>query len=300
MPKYYDGPARVLVGYDGSQDSHAALRFAASEALAREADLIIVKAVDDIVFGSAWGVVIDPDELRRAAAEDIREAVALAQAEGVPLERIRTDVVSGNPAAQLAHLSERVSLVVMGRRSVAPGGKAFVGSTTVGLVGTTRSPVVVTGVGHRVPEHGWKRITVGVDMSRGRGRVALGWAFDVADQYESELRVLSIVRSGGGRWFRGPELSEAQVEQALEGTRRKVEAMVEPYADANPDVDASVEVVHGDARRELVARSAESDVLVIEVQSAFPSYAVGAIARGVMAHSSCPVGLVRAREIYAS
>ncbi|MDR1851758.1 MAG: universal stress protein [Propionibacteriaceae bacterium] len=296
MPKYYDGPPRVLVGYDGTEDSYAALRLGALEALHREADLIIVNAVDDIVFGSAWGVVFDADKAKHEAAGQLVEAVSKAQAEGVPLERIRTDVLVGNPAAQLSQLSGRVSLVVVGRREIAT--RPYVGSTTIGLVGTARCPVIVTSASHSIPKGGWRKLTVGVDVPRNRGRVALTWGYSVGDSYEAELTALGVVREQGGRF--GRSLSGAALEKAIGTTREQVTALVEPYEDANPDVETSIQVVAGDPLKQLVEATKRTELMIIEVQSAFPSYAVGAIARGVMARAHCPVGLVRAKEEYAS
>ncbi|MDR1790241.1 MAG: universal stress protein [Propionibacteriaceae bacterium] len=299
MPKYYDGPPRVLVGYDGSADSHAALRLACLEVVSREAELLLVTSIDDIVFGSAWNVVLDANELKHNAARQLNEAVQLAQAEGVPLPEIFTDVVMGNPAQQLTRLSERVSLVVIGRRSVS-GGRPYTGSTAVQLAGTCRCPLLITSASHKLPEQGIEKLTVGVDSSRNRGRVALAWGYDIADRYEGELRVLNVVRSASpGRWFSSSKLSEAELTAAVDSAQSKVAAMVESYADANPDVDTTVEVVSGEPLKLLTAASKESDLLLVEVQSSFPSYAVGGIARGIITHSACPVGVIRSKEAYA-
>ena len=67
MLKAYDGPPRVIVGFDGSDDSSRALAYGAAEALVRSAELVLLHAVDDTVLNSAWGVVFDPDEIRAAA-----------------------------------------------------------------------------------------------------------------------------------------------------------------------------------------------------------------------------------------
>jgi nucleotide-binding universal stress UspA family protein len=287
-----------LVGYDGSQDSYAALRLGAMEALTRDADLILVNAVDDIVLGSAWGVVADPEQVKAAAQDALRDGIAKALAEGLPLERIRTDVIVGKPAAQLAKLSEKVNLVVVGRKAI-ESLRPYTGSTTLGLAGTTRCPMIVTSSSHPLPKDGWDQVVVGVDVSRNRGRVALNWGYDLADASEGALTALGIVKEAGGRWFSGQELTPSQIDKAVAGTREKIAALVEPYEDANPDVETSIEVRYGDPLKELVEASKTADILLLEVQSAFPAYAIGAVARGLMTYSNCPVGLVRSREQYA-
>ena len=75
MLRDYDGPARVIVGYDGSAEADAALRYGVADALGRGADLVLVNAVDDMVLGSAWGVVFDVETIRDLTGEDGRETV---------------------------------------------------------------------------------------------------------------------------------------------------------------------------------------------------------------------------------
>ena len=65
----YLGPARIVVGFDGSDDSFRALAHGVREALLREAELVLVHAVDDTVLNSAWGVVFDPEQIKEGAAE---------------------------------------------------------------------------------------------------------------------------------------------------------------------------------------------------------------------------------------
>lgn len=119
MLRDYDGPARVIVGYDGSAEAHAALRYGVADALERGADLVLVNAVDDMVLGSAWGVVFDVETIREAARRLLRSAAEQAVALGMPSDRLRHDVELGGPAAVLARHSEAASLIVVGRSSTA-------------------------------------------------------------------------------------------------------------------------------------------------------------------------------------
>jgi nucleotide-binding universal stress UspA family protein len=68
MLRAYEGPPRVIVGFDGSDDATIALRYGVSEALARNASLVLLNAVDDTVLTSAWGVVFDPEQIRSRPA----------------------------------------------------------------------------------------------------------------------------------------------------------------------------------------------------------------------------------------
>jgi nucleotide-binding universal stress UspA family protein len=57
MLKPYQGSPRVLVGFDGSDDAYRALQLGIVEAKSRDAELVVVHAVDDTVLNSAWGAV---------------------------------------------------------------------------------------------------------------------------------------------------------------------------------------------------------------------------------------------------
>ena len=165
MLRAYEGPARVLVGFDGSEDSHRALQAGIGEALQRDAELVLVHAVDDTVLNSAWGVVFDPEEIKLGAAEMLAKGVNDAVAGGMARGRVRTEVVLGNPAAALTKLSEHASLVLVGRRSAAGGERLFAGSTSVGVVGASHAPVIVVSENDVVREQHLGLIGVAVDTS---------------------------------------------------------------------------------------------------------------------------------------
>ena len=50
----------------------------------------------------------------------------------------------------------------------------------------------------------------------------------------------------------------------------------------------------------LVARSEELDLLMLEVHASFPTYSVGGLIRGVIAHARCPVGIIRPKDAHGS
>lgn len=97
------------------------------EAKRRDAELAVVNAVDDTVLNSAWGVVFDAEQIKSGAAELLDAAVEEAVRAGLARNRVRTEVVLGNPTAALTRLSDQASLVVVGRRSSEPG-SPFAGS----------------------------------------------------------------------------------------------------------------------------------------------------------------------------
>lgn len=294
----YGGPARVLVGFDGSEDSYRALEYGIAEAKSRGAELVVVHAVDDTVLNSAWGVVFDPEEIKLNAAEMVARGVEDAVAAGLPRERVRTEVVLGNPAAALTRMSHHASLVVVGRRATEPGERLFAGSTTVGLVGAAHCPVIVVSAVDTRHEARTGLIGVAVDTSA-RGAVALEWALQECERNGGRVAVLSVIRSPQGRWFAGTPTQEQQ-DAATKVTSARMEEMVGEITEDYPDVEVAVEVSHGTPVDVLVARSEELDLLMLEVHASFPTYSVGGLIRGVITHAKCPVGIIRPRDAHGS
>ena len=138
---------RILIGFDGSDDSMAALEFAATEAAVRSGVLHIVYAVDDTVLNSAWGIVFDVEAVRRGGLELLERAREIAHARGVPLEKIETECLVGQPAAVLSRLGRRV-VPVEGYRTLAEAALDRFGALGYGTI------EVVVGDGFAgVPEH---------------------------------------------------------------------------------------------------------------------------------------------------
>lgn len=284
---------RILVGFDGSDDGMAALQFAADEAAARAATLHIVYAVDDTVLNSAWGIVFDVEAVQRSGLELLEGAREVAHSRGVPLESITTECAMGQPAAVLSRLSESVSLVVVGRRAESGEHAMFVGSTAVGLAGTAACPAILVSALHRSRPRPHGVIGVGLDPGA-RGLIAVEWALKRAHRLSGRVRILTVVRPPQSRLFgtvSGP--SEEQKERMLADVRERVTAAVGTVTAEVSNVPVDIEVRVGSPVDELVAMSSEVDLLIVGVHPTFPTYSVGGIVRGLMAHGACPVGLVR-------
>jgi nucleotide-binding universal stress UspA family protein len=295
----YEGPARVIVGFDGSEDSHVALTYAIAEAGLRSAELVLVHAVDDTVLNSAWGVVFDPEEIKQGAAEMLTKGVDEAVAAGIPHNRVRTEVVLGNPAAALTRMSDQASLVVVGRRSTSPGERMFVGSTSVGVVGAAHCPVIVVSENDVVHEERTGIVGVAVDTAA-RGAVALEWALTECRDHGGKVVVISVCRAPQGRWFTGGRPTPEQEQAAVDVTRARMTDMVSEIAEDFPEVDVSLEVSYGSPLDILTARTEELDLLMLEVHASFPTYSVGGLIRGLLSHGRCPIGVIRPKASHGS
>ncbi len=299
MLKPYSGPARVVVGFDGSDDAFRALQHGIAEALERDAELVLVHAVDDTVLNSAWGVVFDPEEIKLGAASMLAKGVDDAVAAGMARGRVRTEVVLGNPAAALTRMSDQASLVVVGRQSNGPGEREYVGSTSVGVVGAAHCPVIVVSENDVQHEERIGLIGVAVDTSA-RGAVALEWALSECQDHGGKVVVISVCRAPQGRWFSSGQPTPEQQQAAVEVTRARMTEMISEITEDFPDVDVTLEVPYGSPLDLLTARTEDLDMLVVEVHASFPTYSVGGLIRGLLSHGRCPIGVIRPKDAHGS
>ncbi|MFL6044767.1 MAG: universal stress protein [Propionibacteriaceae bacterium] len=125
-PPTYPGEwSRVIVGIDGSESSKSALRWAADEAVAHDAELTVASVWTPLPIAATpydsggWGAGIDPQELAAAILQDTVEEV-LSEHSGLALRR---EVSGGNAARVLIDLSDGADVLVVGSR----GRGGFVG-----------------------------------------------------------------------------------------------------------------------------------------------------------------------------
>jgi nucleotide-binding universal stress UspA family protein len=136
--------AGLVVGYDGSECSKAALREAASLAKALEEGVTVV-------FGYAppgiWGGEIAEHEqaIEEYGEEVTAEAAREAAAAGVEID---VELVAKRPSEALVEVAEKgdARLIVVGSHSEAPLKGAIIGSTPYKLLHGSEVPVLVVPV----------------------------------------------------------------------------------------------------------------------------------------------------------
>jgi nucleotide-binding universal stress UspA family protein len=289
MPKPYTGPPPILVGYDASDDAVRALEYAATVAAASKAMLQLVYVADDTVVSSPWGVVFDASAVQATARKLLAEAAATAHALGVAKKRIRIKVAIGTPVGVLAQLSQNCSMVVVGRRAHTSRTRSFSGSTSVGLAGAVRCPLVVVA---DIPTLEDAPVGVALDAD-GPGALALEWALSNPLFAGRPVKVISVCKAPQGWLFRS-SVSQAQIDAAMAETVAHQSSQLAEVVARHPEApEISTEVRYGSPVDELATFSETVSVLVLEADVRFPTYAVGSVARGLMTHAGCPLILVK-------
>jgi len=137
--------ATVVVGVDGSDGSHDALRFAVEEAKLRGA---VVRAVmawnpDTLAYsGGDWGPSVDPTRLEESTRAALDAAVDKVEADGAAaIERV---VATGQAAQVLVEQARGADMLVVGARGHGGFAGLLLGSVSAYCAAHASCPVLVT------------------------------------------------------------------------------------------------------------------------------------------------------------
>ncbi|MEV6693790.1 universal stress protein [Micromonospora sp. NPDC051196] len=285
--------AAVVVGVDGSESAHAAVRLAAAEAARWHRPLRVVHA---FIWPSLHTPVTPGTDgpagggLRGQAKRLVTAAVDEAQATA-PHLRVTGEIIDGAPTGVLLDAATGAALLVLGDRGLGGFTALVVGSVAVTVAAHARCPVLVAR-GTVRPDG---PIVVGVDGSE-LSRRAVEFAVRTA-----ALRGATVVATHAYRHpvSTGPgdmqplvydeSQLQAEEERAL---AESVTGLTERY----PDVPIRRESVHGRAPKVLTEASRAAQLLVVGGQGRgeLTGLLLGSVSRSMLHHSHCPVAVVRA------
>ena len=291
---------RIMVGFDGSEESEDALGLAGALAAGSGGDLVVARVFE---FGPFWafaggGLAPTPGEIISESESD-----TLGHLESVA-RNIGAEgrwVVSDSAAHGLHAAAERgeADLLVVGSSHRGAMGQVFPGSTGYRLLHGAPCPVAVAPRGMRErPESVPSVIALGFD-GRPEARLALAGAIELADRLGASLRVVGVAYSPlivqGTGFVQGQALAGAQYDAlatALEQSLR--ESIDEAIASAPEELAVEGEVVRGDPASALVEAGADADMLVLGSRCYGPLRGVllGSVAMDVLRRAPCPVVVV--------
>jgi nucleotide-binding universal stress UspA family protein len=140
------GPERIVVGVDGSPDSHDALRWAVAEARVRGATLHLIHAWQPAIVGgnSFLPVPAETDAMAELATRHLESALGAEDTTGLTVEAVEQ---CGPAAGVLLDAAADASLVVVGSRGRGGFAGLLLGSVSQQVARHAPCPVVV--VRHR-------------------------------------------------------------------------------------------------------------------------------------------------------
>lgn len=248
-----DGP--VAVGYDGSEPSELAVRWAAGYAAATKRKLKVIHAWVWPVFTKNLGPVkgVSGSGLRHAAEATLAEGLDLARSVAAELGAeldVEGVIEPGLPGPVLRPAAEGASILAVGHRGVGRLLGQLVGSACLDLAVHAPCPLMVV----RFPGRPGQPVAAGID-EKPRTRIVVADAARMAAELNVPLQLIHVAWEHGhgahGRHgpLRGKELLDQAVEQA--------QGLV-------PDVPVEGILLESHpVPKELLAAAAQADVLVL-------------------------------------
>ncbi|MGB5935121.1 MAG: universal stress protein, partial [Ornithinimicrobium sp.] len=194
----------VVVGYDGSEHSEAALQWAARAADHQGRPLTVLHAAERITYTQDAGSGrYDPAEVV-AEAKDRAELGASKVRTTFPDLHVQTSGSLFSAKVALGEASTQASLMVLGSHGRGRVATALLGSTSYAIAGYARCPVVIVRDGESElpgPDH---PVSVAVNGTGGAQR-AVDAAVDVAREWTAPLSLVTLwAPAAPDPWDRGP------------------------------------------------------------------------------------------------
>ncbi|MDJ0465536.1 universal stress protein [Streptomyces sp. H27-C3] len=292
----------VTVGIDGSPESLAAARWAATESVLRSVPLHLVHAWE---WSPAPSASVPTTETQRHWAGRILRAAVEQLGKSNPELQPTSEQISESPVAALLAASENSEILVLGSRGLSAMSGFVTGSVALRVVAQAPRPVGLVRSEGRTAVHsppralrptgasGSSDVVVGVDLAHSCDEV-MGFAFEAARVRGVGLHVVHgytlpssyAIAAGAGTVIDDSWLARER-EYALS-------TAVDPWRDKNPDVAVRASSVLGQPVAHLVEESVGAPMLVIgrrERTSPLGMH-LGSVAHGVMHHAACPVAVV--------
>jgi BASS family bile acid:Na+ symporter len=265
----------VIVGYDGSEATLPALRWAAQEAMGSQRGLRVVLAWGLPTMG--FGAVSATADLDRSKAEaELANAVYLLGSEVRGLS-VEGELVQDKPAQALVDRSADAALVVVGHSGKGRVGRWVLGSVASGVISHSHAPVVVV----RGDEAGQVRrvgpIVVGVDGSPG-SEDAVSFAMRSAPQHGYQVVAVHA--------------SEAS---ARPGGLQAVSPALAAGREQNPAVEVREVIEPANAAQLIVAQAKDAALVVVGSRGhgGLAGMLLGSVSRAVVEQTDCSVVVMR-------
>jgi len=281
----------IVVGYDGSASSRAALRYAVSQARLRNAPVRVLAVFDYNWRGARFG---GAEELELTVRQRIQKMVDEAVTEmrmAAPGVNISGTAQLGSPGPALLAASRTAAVVVVGSRGHGGFGGLMLGSVGQHVATHAQCPVIVVRGKVDTAEG---PVVVGADASE-HGDHTLGVAFEEADRRKAPLIAIRAyalpvpygVMAMSTMPYDPDELKRTEAEALANSVR--------PWREKYPDVEVETLVAQASAGRVLVDVSSSAGLVVVgsHGHGVIAGTLLGSISLQVLHHADCPVLVVR-------
>jgi nucleotide-binding universal stress UspA family protein len=283
----------IVVGYDGSDGSRAAVHWALDEGARRHLPVRLIHVVEHrwrLPATLTTATVALGADLVDQTESMLDKVAAEAKAEAPGVEVTRT-VRAGSISGTLCEESGRADMVVLGSRGTGGFAGLPVGSVSVAVATHARCPVVVVRDGAQ-PSN--LPIVVGVEDCV-EARLAVGFAFQEAAARAVPLVAIRAWESPtspwrSDRWPRGLGTDEVELAE-----RNLASAILHESSQPYPSVQVSVHTMRATPTHALEVASRGAQLLVVGCRGAggFHGLLMGSVSLHVLHHAHCPVAVLR-------
>lgn len=273
------GAGSIVAGFDGSEESAAAVRWAARHAHAIGCSLHVVHCSLWPLLTRHLGPVpgVSGSGLEQSARTILDDGVAVATAE-VPGLQVRSTLLHGFPAQLLAEISAGERMLVVGSRGLGGFLGLLVGSAGLELAATATCPVAVI----REEHHPGGPVVAAVDDSG--SPAALDDACALAAAWHAPLKVVHVRHRPAG--YQVPEGQDA-----APGARAVLASALDRAAAAAPAVHVETELLTDSSVPHALLKAAEeARIIVVGTQGrGMLRETIGSTAHAVLHHARGPV-----------
>lgn len=291
----------VVVGYDGSADSRAALAWAAHESARRDVPLTVVHAGGDVAVIPGPMPDEPPDPRAFSVAAD---GAALARRLESDRDLREVEVIgvtsAGDAGSVLLTAGAGADLLVLGsggRRRIAP---RHIGTVAWEVAHHATCPVVIVSAGY-TPSGGVRGSVVACVDGSPESTAAAHFAADVADLWGAKLHLVAAYPSAVDA-VAAPRTTlalEKSGEPAFDTSShhlawdRLVAAEV-TVAERHPELSIQLETLEGDPVPVLAALSGQAGLLVLgrHAPPADVEHPTPDVTGSVLARARCPIAVV--------
>jgi nucleotide-binding universal stress UspA family protein len=281
----------ITAGVDGSEESLAALAWAAREAVRHGSPLRVVHAWR---FEPRPGAD-DRDTQERWVRETVTEAVAAVTGRHAGLD-VTTDVVEGDDVETLLGAAADAETLVLGSRGHGPVVGFLLGSVGQQVIAAATRPVVLVRAGNRPSDEvAGHEIVVGQQGEPEDSADALRFAFEAAAARGATVRAVRAWTLPPLFAYSPASLKLLDDAGGLEPYERQaLDAALAPWRDRFPEVHVVEHVEMGSAGQVLLSVAGRAQLMVVgrRARRTPVGARIGSVAHGVLHHAGCPVAVV--------
>jgi len=278
---------KILVAIDGSKTSMNALREFINFSRADNPDITIISVIPhyDGDLNALWVDNIG-SAVKKQCDMALSDALKIAKDAGVSVRAVCEEGEIHERIVELAD-AENYDLIVMGKEGMSLIGKALVGSVTARVIGYSRQDVLVIPNGAKVS---WNNLLIATDGSVYSEAAAMK-AIEIAKQYHSQVKALSVVDVTVEFMIRAQEVYKSLVQKAQDITNS-----IKTLASS---MGISVEPIvrDGEIYKTIidVAKEYQTDMIVMGSlgKTGMKRLLMGSTAERVLGHASFPVLIVK-------